>query len=160
MIRKLLPFLIALLGLGLGGGAGFALRPTTEPADGAGEAAEASEAAPEVPDAEHMPEYVKFSNQFVIPILQNGRVSSMVILSISLEVAPGETEAVYAREPKLRDAFLQVMFDHANAGGFRGDFTESAPLGSLRQSLREAAQAILGAMVTDVLISDIVRQDS
>lgn len=162
MIRKALPILLALFGLLLGAGAGFALRPSAEHGEGAtpAEGAEESEAPASAPDPEHLPDYVKFSNQFVVPLLEGGHVNSMVILSISLEVTPGASEDVYAREPKLRDAFLQVMFDHANAGGFRGDFTESAPLGALRQSLLEAAQAILGDMVTNVLISDIVRQDS
>jgi hypothetical protein len=106
-----------------------------------------------------VPDYVKLNNQFVVPVVEGGRVAAMVILSLSLEVAPGSSEAVYAREPKLRDVFLQVLFDHANAGGFRGTFTDGANLVLLREALQESAASVLGAMVTDVLISDIVRQD-
>jgi len=84
----------------------------------------------------------------------------MVIVSLSLEVKQGTTEQVYAREPKLRDALLQVMFDHANSGGFRGSFTDGSNLVLLRKALLEAAQKTLGDIVTDVLIVDIVRQDS
>ena len=47
-------------------------------------------------------------------------------------------------EPKLRDVFLQVLFDHANMGGFRGAFTRSDVLEPLRTALREAAQKHLG----------------
>ena len=107
-----------------------------------------------------MPDYVKLNNQFIVPLLEEGKVVSMVIVSLSLEVTQGMTDTVYAREPKLRDAFLQVMFDHANAGGFRGSFTDAANLVLLRKALLEMAEKTLGDWVSDVLIVDIVRQDS
>ncbi len=152
-MRKLLPILLALLGLGAGIGAGLFLRPAP---DAAAEAhAEAEPEEPEVP-----PEYVKLTNQFVIPVLQDGRIDAMVILSINLEVTAGSTEAVFAQEPKLRDAFLQVLFDHANAGGFRGSFTDGANMINLRTALHEVASEVLGDMVKDILIVDIGRQDS
>ena len=84
----------------------------------------------------------------------------MVILSLSLEVKPSSSEQVYAKEPKLRDVFLQVMFDHANAGGFRGSFTDGSNLILLRRALQEAGVSVLGDILTDVLIVDIARQDS
>jgi flagellar FliL protein len=154
MIRKLIPLLLGLLGLGIGIGAGIFLRPApAEPT--AEERTMAEEAEPEVP-----PEYVKLNNQFIVPVMEEGRVESMVIMSLSLEVAPDMTETTYQQEPKLRDVFLQVMFDHSNSGGFRGSFTDSANLLLLRDALREAAITVLGDKVKDVLISDITRQDS
>ena len=66
---------------------------------------------------------------------------------------------VFSKEPKLRVSFLQVMFDHANIGGFSGSFTTNENLGILRRSLREAARAELGKDATDVLILEIARQD-
>ena len=174
MIRKLLPLLLALVGLGIGAGAGLFLRPAPEPAaetaEGDPAAADATHATEPAAPAAHgaegeadpdaAPEYVKLSNQFVVPVLEGGQVASMVILALSLEVTHGSSEPVYAREPKLRDAFLQVLFDHANAGGFKGSFTDGSNLVLLRRALLEAAQSTVGAMVTDVLISDIARQDS
>ena len=174
MIRKLIPVVLALAGLGAGVGAGFALRPATvPPVDAAGEDHAAEDKAPEdkapedkAPedkagiDPEKMPDYVKLNNQFIVPLLEEGKVVSMVIVSLSLEVTQGMTDTVYAREPKLRDAFLQVMFDHANAGGFRGSFTDAANLVLLRKALLEMAEKTLGDLVSDVLIVDIVRQDS
>ncbi len=99
------------------------------------------------------------NNQFVVPVVKDGRVASMIVLSLSLEVAAGNTEAVYQREPKLRDAFLRVLFDHANVGGFSGSFTDGANLLVLRTNLKEAAALVLGPVVSDVLITDIARQD-
>lgn len=159
MIKKLLPVILALLGLGGGVGGGMVLRPAAEhPADPGTEAAPAEGEA--AADPENVPEYVKLNNQFVVPVLEDGRVVSMVIMALSLEVAKDSSESVYSREPKLRDAFLQVMFDHANSGGFKGSFTDGSNLILLRKALLEAAQSTLGESVKDVLISEIARQDT
>ncbi|MFN3575914.1 MAG: flagellar basal body-associated FliL family protein [Tabrizicola sp.] len=169
MFGKILPILFALIGLGGGVGAGLLLRPAVD--KGGEDATPAVEghapdsegdghAATEEGHVEGAPEYVKMNNQFVIPVVKDGRVDSMVVLSLSLEVAAGSTEAVYQREPKLRDAFLQVLFDHANVGGFSGSFTDGSNLVVLRTSLKEAAALVLGSVVTNVLITDIARQDS
>lgn len=156
MIKKLFPLILALVGLGIGIGAGIFLRPAPDPAaEAAAAAAHSAEA-----DPKSAPEYVKLNNQFVVPVLQDGRVESMVILSLSLEVKPNSSEEVYSKEPKLRDVFLQVLFDHANAGGFRGSFTDGANLILLRRALQEAGVSVLGEILTDVLIVDIARQDS
>jgi flagellar protein FliL len=170
MLAKLFPVLLALVGLGGGIGAGLFLRPPAEAedhatADDMNEHAKDdthagdSDAGHEEP-ADGAPEYVKMNNQFVVPVVDEGRVAAMVVLTLSLEVAAGNTETVYQHEPKLRDAFLQVMFDHANTGGFSGTFTDGSNLVVLRTSLKEAAGLVLGTIVGDVLITDIARQDS
>jgi flagellar FliL protein len=150
MIKKLLPIILAVLGLGIGIGAGLALRPTPEPAP----------VVVETVDPAVMPEYVKLANQFIVPVMVKGKVAAMVILSLSLEVKNGMTEEVYNVEPKLRDVMLQVMFDHANSGGFSGSYTDGANLLLLRKALLEAAKSVMKENVLDVLIIDIVRQDS
>ena len=151
MIRKLIPLLLGLFGLGIGIGAGLFLRPDPE---------ETEVHAEEPLDPALAPEYVKLANQFIVPVMAKGRVGAMVIMSLSLEVSNGATQEVYKIEPKLRDVFLQVMFDHANAGGFNGSFTDGANLLLLRKALMEAAMGVLKDTVKDVLIVDIVRQDS
>ncbi|MFN0114002.1 MAG: flagellar basal body-associated FliL family protein [Paracoccaceae bacterium] len=186
MLRLLIPILLAIAGLGGGIGAGVMLRPDPDAAvsgpcgeapeaggggsgekagkdgahggaEGSAKAKGANEDAGEE-DGEH--EYVKLNNQFVVPVVEGGQVVSLVIMSLSLEVKAGVTEEVYSREPKLRDRFLEVLFAHANAGGFAGTFTESSNMGDLRAALLEVAEGTLGERVTDVLITDIVRQDS
>lgn len=169
MIRKLLPILLLLLGTGAGLGAGVFLRPAqdvtdhAEPADGgvthAGETSHGNDTAQagKSPGAER--DYVKMSNQFVVPVVENGAVSSVVLLALSIEIEPGHRDAIFLREPKLRDSFLQVLFDHANVGGFRGAFTDNNNLDVLRAALREVAMRDAGGHVTDVLIHDIARQD-
>lgn len=175
MLGKLIPVILALVGLGGGVGAGFFLRTAPAAEDHATDSADPAKAdehgaAPaegEGATAAHegdpeagAPEYVKMNNQFVVPVVEGGRVAAMVVLSVSIEVEAGNTEAVYQREPKLRDVFLQVLFDHANTGGFSGSFTDGANLIVLRTSLKEAAVLVMGSAVRDVLITDIARQDS
>jgi flagellar FliL protein len=166
MIKKLLPILLALIGLVAGVGGGMALRPDPEivSIDPCGDMEPSSSHQEDmVADSEEEGasgfEYVKLNNQFIVPDLDNGRVTAMVVLSLSLEAKTGAREAIYAREPKLRDAFLQVLFDHANTGGFKGAFTDSGTMNNLRNALTEIAQKTIGDEINDVLVIDIVRQD-
>ncbi|MEL7211309.1 MAG: flagellar basal body-associated FliL family protein [Pseudomonadota bacterium] len=153
---KILPILMLALGAGAGIFGGKLMLPPPEPV-AAEETAEPEEAKPEEPSDV---EYVKLNNQFVVPVISEGRVISLVVLALTVEIKQGEREAVYAREPRLRDAFLQVMFDHANIGGFDGAFTNSSSMDTLRHALKTVAVDSLGPTVNDVLITDIVRQDS
>ncbi|WP_299372704.1 flagellar basal body-associated FliL family protein [uncultured Tateyamaria sp.] len=160
MIKKLLPLVLLLIGLGAGVGAGIFMRPAPEmsSANVTAEPAMVVDKAPdEAPNLDR--EYVKMNNQFVVPIVNGEHVQGLVVMSLSLEVANGQKDAIYAREPKLRDSFLQVLFDHANIGGFDGAFTNANNLAVLRGALREVAQKDMGDTVTDVLIVEIARQD-
>ena len=160
MIKTLLPLVLLLVGLGAGVGAGVFLRPDVAPSEignDDGASGDLTTQRDESPDPTR--EYVKMNNQFVVPIVNGDRVQALVVMSLSLEVPAGEKDAIYAREPKLRDSFLQVMFDHANMGGFDGTFTNFETLDILRNALREMAQKVMGKQVSDVLIVEIVRQD-
>ena len=162
-MRKILPILLILLGIGGGGAAGLMLRPQPEEVAAINPCGDGTQVAHEEKEAEEVQpedrEYVKMNNQFVVPVVAEGRVEALVVMSLSVEVAAGTREAVFTREPKLRDAFLQVFFDHANLGGFTGTFTSSRNLEVLRRALRETAQSHFGDLVQDVLITDIARQD-
>lgn len=176
-MKKLLPLILLLVGAGAGVGAGIALRPDApaetahdeeatasdgaETGDAAHEEAEADAQSEEAADGEaSTSEYAKLNNQFVVPIVSGEKVTALVVLALSIEVPTGQIDAVYEREPKLRDSFLQVLFDHANMGGFEGNFTNAQVLGRLRSALREVAQKDLGkALAKDVLIIEIARQD-
>lgn len=172
MIRLLSPFILLLLGIGGGVGAGLALRPAAAPepamiaatpaecppgADAAHDITPPSENAPEG-GGEH--EYIKLNNQFVVPVVSRDMVAALVVMSLSVEIEPGQAESVYRHEPKLRDSFLQVLFDHSNMGGFKGEFTDANNMDVLRGALTEVARATLGNLVKGVLITDIARQDT
>jgi len=158
MLRFLIPVIMALIGLGAGIGAGFYLsEPSSNDTAAQDDSADATQSGPsEVGTTE----FVRLNNQFVVPLVQDGSVRSLIVMALTVEVAAGSNELVYQQEPRLRDAFLRVMFAHANAGGFNGYFTESAAMAPLRSALTESARAILGEVVRDVLIVDITRQDA
>jgi hypothetical protein len=173
MIKKLLPVIFLIAGTGAGIGAGKFL--------GGGEAKVESEKAAKVEKADKETkekpvkskekdkgkkgegggfEYLKLTKQFVVPIVEDEEISALVTMSLSLEANSAITETFYAIEPKLRDGFLQVLFDHANTGGFDGAFTHSDNLGTLRKSLLEVAKKDLGDDVSKVLIMSVSRQDT
>ena len=186
MKAALTPLLMAALGAGLGAGAAVMLAgdaPAEEAGDGhaapekhegdahGDEAARGSGSDHGRVEAAHGPghgsdkgasgggTFVPMRNQFVVPMLDEGRTYALVAISLSLEVAPGAREAAVSSEPRLRDALLGALFDHANTGGFAGDFTAEARLAALRRTLTESARAAVGDGVLDVLIQDISRQD-
>lgn len=161
MLKKILPLVLLLIGSGVGAAVGLYVRPEppeeSEPASTETEQVEDAPASAEEQSTDF--EYVRMNNQFVVPVVSGEQVQALVVLSLSLEIGSGQQEVIYAREPKLRDSFLQVLFDHANAGGFNGAFTNANNLAVLRQALREVAQKDVGDVVSDVLIVEIARQD-
>lgn len=170
-MRWVLSLVLMLSGAAAGLGAAFMLRPAPDGADVEGAAGPESEgrspAATTRPDARLRgapaglrTEYVRLNNQFVVPVVKGERVHALVVLSISLETTAGTKPQVFEREPRLRDAMLQILFDHANAGGFERDYTRADRMHVLRQALFEQAAQVLGGIVHDVLITDIVRQDA
>ena len=116
------------------------------------------EPAPE-PVALDQREYARMNNQFVVPLVTNDLVTGLMVMSLSIEVEVGGQEAVFTHERRLRDAFLQVTFDHANMCGFHVVFTSTSNMKLLREALRNAADEVMEGHITDVLIVDIVRQD-
>lgn len=169
-MKKLAPLLLALLGTSAGVGAGLAMRPehteiiAINPC-GTNEETPHDEAHNTAPPETVNPEentdsdYVKLNNQFVVSVVEGGKIAALVVMSLSMEVVPGTAEAVFEQEPKLRDVFLQVMFEHSNAGGFSTEYTNTSNMILLRDALRETARRTMGATVRDVLIQDFVRQD-
>ncbi len=174
-MKLVLPVVFLVAGAGAGIGARIALGTDPDAPAPPGTAESAAEEHRPTPEAEatHTPapeptvhgdaigtdEYVKLNNQFVVSVVEDGEISALVVLSLSLQVGAGETALTYQHEPKIRDALLTVLFDHANAGGFSGDYMGADRMLILRDALLEAARRILGTSVKNVLIQDLVRQD-
>ncbi|MGM0585696.1 MAG: flagellar basal body-associated FliL family protein [Pseudomonadota bacterium] len=179
-MKLLVPLLLALLGLAGGLAAGHALRPAPPPETAGAEAPAPDDASaaetpappqtagpvephPDAPPPPHDPEvrrdYVELDRQFVVPLVQGERVEGLMILSLSVEVEEGLSDEVFTREPKLRDRFLRALFRHAQSGAFDGVFTAGPAMRDLRGSLLEEARSVLGPIVHDVLVTDILRQE-
>lgn len=158
-MKKLLPLVLILIGLGGGVAAGLVLKPGRAACDTVAEPE--CEPVAEEPEQEKagVTEFADIGRQFVVPIVRDDRVQALVVATITVEMAEGEGERAYAREPKLRDAFLNVLFVHAHSGGFDGAFTSRSAMADLKGRLVESAKPILGTGLRDVLITEIVRQD-
>ena len=162
MRAVLIPILFALAGIGAGVSAGLFLKPSEPAANEDADNENADTEGDPDPVTEKTPdetEFARLNNQFIVPVVAGDSVEAMVVLSLTLEVTPGGTETVFENEPRLRDSFLRVLFDHANIGGFDSGFTRTGAMNLLRRALREAAAETLGPVLQDVLIVDIVRQE-
>jgi hypothetical protein len=175
-MKLLIPILLAVLGLVGGAGAGWYFKPMPVPevepcldvdghelppeecavADDAMDPGEPEAAPMDGPDAS---QFITLDRQFIVPIVAEDRVSAMMVLTLNLEVAPGRVERAFRNEPKLRDALLRALFEHAYTGGFNGDFTADHVVRELRANLLKAGREILGADLRNVLIADMIRQD-
>lgn len=157
---KLFPVLLFMLGIGGGIFGGLQLRPSdaSKIVEGKDKQAEAKE-SDEKTQINSSVEFIKLNNQFVVPVIGDDAVKSLVVVSLGLEVSTSDTSRIFSSEPKLRDAFLQVLFDHANVGGFDSKFTNSRKLEFLKEALTAEARKILGESVVGVLVTDLARQD-
>lgn len=99
-----------------------------------------------------------FPSQFFVPLMRNGDMGAVMILTLTIETPGAELAAMEQQEHRLRDALLRELLIHANTGGFDGNFTSEARLAPLRQRLQKAAQTSTDLTVKAVLIEDIARQ--
>ncbi|MEO0911632.1 MAG: flagellar basal body-associated FliL family protein [Pseudomonadota bacterium] len=176
-MKLLLPILFVVIGLGGGVGVGMMLKPdpiadckAMQKGELALDEAAAAECEALLEEAEKMAEkamkkaegptsFAELKRQFVVPILKGEEVTALVVASLAIEVSEGTEDTVFDREPKLRDAFLQVLFVHAHSGGFDGEFTSPSAIEDLKKRLYEVAMPIVGDGLRDVLLTEIVRQD-
>ncbi len=103
--------------------------------------------------------FMKFSRQFVVPVIASSGVRSLVVMDINIEVPPGMEESIYTREPKLRDSMLAAMLNLSNRGAFNQNLLDGRNLDSIRSELLGAARAVIGEDAQNVLILNITRQD-
>ena len=154
-MKLILPIILILLGSVLGAGTGIYMRLSSQPED-----AMMMEKEAKGEDEEKITyDFVDLGKQFVVPVMDADSVTALVVLSIFVEVDPVAADKVRNNEPKIRDTVLQVLFRHAQSGGFEGAFTTGQPMRDLRMALSEAVTKIVGDGAKGVLVTDVVRQD-
>lgn len=109
--------------------------------------------------ADQQTQIVELKRQFVVPVVSEGVISSRVALALAIETRPESVGIIRLREPKLRDVFLQILFEHARRDGFDADFANPAKIDLLKRSLLDVAVKEIGADVEGVLVTSINRQD-
>jgi flagellar protein FliL len=144
------------LGLIAGGGAGsywYLAQARTAPAD-----AQVATGPSEQPASEALA-FIDMERKFVVPLVRDNRVRSLVVVDLRLEVrASGESRAI-ALKPKVRDAFLDTLYALAVAGAFDGDLYSNNVQDEMRARLLQAARQILQDDASAILIGELLRQD-
>lgn len=103
--------------------------------------------------------YYKFSREFIVPVISDNNVQSLVIIDLNLEIDPNLGEDLYAMDPKLRDVLMTELIALSNEGRFATRMTDPANYAEIRARLLTAIHAIQEKGVRDVLILDLARQD-
>lgn len=151
--------LFSVIGLIVGGGMGVGGAMFLSPPPSDSEMVSGDTVSEPQDEEESERAYADFSEQFIIPLMSDDAVEALMVVSISLEVNALDLQRVHDHEPKLRAAFLQSLFNHANNGGFSGNFTHFSTMASLKRELLYVAQDVVGETVSDILILDAVRQE-
>lgn len=138
--------------------AGAAAPPEDHAAEGSGSAGHGGTPEGQAEDGGDLA-YLKFPQQFFVPMVRGGTLQAVMVLTLSLEMPAEAEEVIFRQEHRLRDALLRSLLIHANSGGFDGNFTAEAHLALLRETLLADARAVAGPEITAVLIGDIARQE-
>ncbi|CAM3255215.1 hypothetical protein PANO111632_10625 [Paracoccus nototheniae] len=102
--------------------------------------------------------FFTFPSQFFVPLVRQGDMRDMMILTLTLQTNAASIDALGRKEHALRDALLRALMIHANTGGFDGNYTADRNLVLLRKSLMTATKTVTKLPVSAVLIEDIALQ--
>ena len=103
--------------------------------------------------------YYKFTREFVVPIIRNGRVSSLVILNLNLEADASMGRKLYDMEPKLRDNIMTTLITLSNDGTTFESMTSVKNYESIRSLVLQNLGSVVKEGITNVLIADLAKQD-
>ena len=104
-------------------------------------------------------EYFKFSREFVVPVMRQGRVSSLVILNINLEIDSRKSHDLFSIEPKLRDNIMTTLVALSNDGSKLEAITEVGNYETVRALILLNLGDVVSEGIENVLILDVARQD-
>jgi hypothetical protein len=99
--------------------------------------------------------YFKFSRQFVAPIVSGGAPKAMIILDVMIELAPDADDAIYADEPKLRDAVLKALLVQSANGELPEMLTDPNLLEKTRAVVLANVREVIGEDARSVLLMDV-----
>lgn len=103
--------------------------------------------------------YYKFTREFVVPIIRDGRVASLVILNLNLEADAEISQRLFEMEPKLRDNIMTTLITLSNDGTTFESMTDVANYESIRSLVLQNLQTVMSTGIRNVLIVDLAKQD-
>lgn len=170
-MKQFVPSIVALLAIVAGGGAAHFLTSGSS-ADAAVDAhKEDRHAEPKKEKAGHGKAdkhgksdgsevtYYKFSREFVVPMIENDRVQSLVILNLNLEVDTSISQELFSKEPVLRDNIMTTLVKLSSGGRTLNSITDVDNYETLRAMILANLQNEVPEGIRNVLILDMARQD-
>jgi len=103
--------------------------------------------------------YFKFTREFVVPIMHDRKVESLVILNINLEVDSATSGKLFSMEPKIRDNIMTTLIQLSNDGKTFENITDIESYETIRAMIMMNLQKTLPTGLENVLIVDIAQQD-
>jgi len=103
--------------------------------------------------------YYKFSREFIVPIIREGRVDSLVILNLNLEADAAISQKLFEMEPKLRDNIMTTLITLSNDGTTFESMTSVENYETIRSMVLKNLQTVVSSGIENVLIVDFAKQD-
>jgi len=103
--------------------------------------------------------YYNFTREFVVPILRQKRVESLVIIQLSLEADVDLSRNLFTMEPKLRDNIMSTLIELSNDGDTLVNLTEVEHYETIRAMVLMNLEDVIADGLHNVLILDIAKQD-
>lgn len=103
--------------------------------------------------------YYKFTREFVVPLIRNERVESLVIINLNLEVDSSESQKLFSMEPKLRDNIMTTLIKLSNDGDTLHTLTNVDHYETIRSMVLTNLQDAISHNIRNVLILDMAKQD-
>lgn len=103
--------------------------------------------------------YYKFTREFVVPIIRNGKVSSLVILNLNLEADAEISQKLFEMEPKLRDNIMTTLITLSNDGTTFESMTSVENYETIRSMVLQNLKSVIASGINNVLIVDLAKQD-
>ena len=104
-------------------------------------------------------EYYKFSREFVVPVMRNDQVKSLVIIHINLETDSATSDALFSEEPKLRDNIMTTLIELSNDGRTLEEPTQIDNYEMIRSMVLMNLKDGVAEGIKNVLIVDMAKQD-
>jgi flagellar protein FliL len=103
--------------------------------------------------------YYKFSREFVVPIIRDSRVTSLVIMNLNLEADASISQKLFEMEPKLRDNIMTTLITLSNDGTTLESMTSVENYESIRSMIMMNLQSVMATGIHNVLIVDLAKQE-
>ncbi|GGY43911.1 flagellar basal body-associated FliL family protein [Parvularcula lutaonensis] len=101
---------------------------------------------------------VKLNRPFVVPVSENHRTVSVVVLRVNIEMKGKDALEAQESESLLRDRILTALIGLSHDGHFDMGITDPALSDLIKTTIRDAVEALYPEAVEDVLIQDFLRK--